>query len=225
VENNGYQWVGNDVTDIETKFYIINANESPNAWVRNYRLCQYFIASTLHDQLNTTKAVPPPIYTLYIPGTHYSPASTISKLSIKQIGSVMPSLALIHASEEKKTIPGTPFSPEGGQFYIPDAWEITIGFMDLVLPSRQTHFYGMNSNRIEFQAITPPGSGDPLDVNPYVSNELPTAYAAEGNSDVYGERSAHSLFTLGDTNEITGPSRNNTNDQSKIPVKTGGLTE
>lgn len=188
-ENTRRMWAGNDVVDVKTKFYLINTNATPYAWVKNYRLIQYLIVVCLHDQMNTTKAVPPPLYTMYIPGMRYSPACVISSLKIRQIGSVMPYDILAHESKtmtETKKVNGpilgnNDFSPEGNTLYIPDAWEIEIGFKDLVLQSRQTHLYGMNTRRREFQAITPEGSSDPIDPCVYTQIQR-TGIANDGKS-------------------------------------------
>lgn len=202
-ENGRMLWEGATVTDITTKFYIINTNATPYTWHENYKLCQYLIVSCLHDQMNTTKATPPPIYTMYIPGMRYSPACVISSLKIRQIGSVMPWRVLCKHSEAMTTQkePRLPllgrqdFKPEHDTIYIPDAWEIEIGFQDLVKPSRQTHLYGMSPvRRKDFQAITPPGSPRPID--PCVYSDM---YEVTGMMDMsnIGLHKAQSGATYG----------------------------
>ena len=198
-ENTRQEWGGNEIADVTTKVYLINTNATPYAWVKNYRLIQYLIVVCLHDQMNTTKAVPPPIYTMYIPGMRYSPACVISSLKIRQIGSVMPYDILRHESKcmtQSKEAPSpilgaSDFTPEGDTLYIPDAWEIEIGFKDLVVQSRQTHLYGMNTRRRDFQAITPPGTSTPIDPCVY-SQTLRTGYeigSVAGNALTHGMQS------------------------------------
>lgn len=226
VENNGMQWTTNESEDVTTKFYLINTNATPQTWIKNYNFCQYLIVSCLHDQMNTTKAVPPPIYTMYIPGMRYSPACAISKLSIKQIGSVMTYSALGAAGGTGAPSPGTgAFNPENDVIYIPDAWEIEISFCDLVMPSRQTHLYGMNpARRKDFQAITPAGSNAPLDTCVYTDREL-LSTGKEDNAPGYETRSGAALFDLNDINQITGVVKDDTTNQADIPWKDGRLLD
>ena len=205
VQNAGFEWQQGEVQDIQTKFYLINTNSTPKEWIKNYRMCQYLITSCLHDQMNTTKATPPPIYTMYIPGMRYAPATVISELEIKQIGSVMPykvmkEQAKMGGMEAPEPSPplNPKYEPSDEHLYIPDAWEITISFKDLVMASRQTHLFGMNPNRYNVQALTTAGGTDSLDEAEYgVYMQVPELSEAGYSNDViYEKQNGAALFDL-----------------------------
>lgn len=198
VENTAERWKITNVTPVSTKFSLINTNSNPESWMKNYRFCQYLKAACLHDQRNTTKASPPPIYTLLVPGIIYSPACYISGLEIKQKGSVMPMNVLLRFADGATPALKPPYEPETYQeIYIPDSWEIQIDFKWLVVPSRQTQIYGMNSKRWKVPAITDAAGRKPMDLRygAYTqAGELGRAGAT--NAGVYGIQSKAQLFDL-----------------------------
>lgn len=198
VENTAERWKNTDVTPVSTKFSLINTNSNPEAWMKNYRFCQYLKAACLHDQRNTTKASPPPIYTLLIPGLIYSPACYMSGLEIKQKGSVMPMNVLLRFADGAPPPLKPPYEPASYQeIYIPDSWEIKIDFKWLVMPSRQTQIYGMNAMRWKVPAITDAGGDTPMDLTygAYsIGNELGQEPA--DNAALYNTQSNAKLFDL-----------------------------
>jgi len=198
VENTAERWQGTDVQPVSTKFSLINTNSNPESWMKNYRFCQYLKAACLHDQRNTTKASPPPIYTLLIPGMIYSPACYISGLEIKQKGSVMPLNVLLRLTDEKAPALKPPYEPETYQeIYIPDSWEIKIDFKWLVIPSRQTQIYGMNTMRWKVPAITN-AWGDEAKDEMYGFYDLREEFGIQGaeNAALYYEQSNAKLFDM-----------------------------
>lgn len=198
VENTARRWKGTDVQAVSTKFSLINTNSNPESWMKNYRFCQYLKAACLHDQRNTTKASPPPIYTLLIPGMIYSPACFISGLEIKQKGSVMPLNVLLKLTDDAPPKLNPPYEPQSYQeIYIPDSWEIKIDFSWLVLPSRQTQIYGMNYMRWEVPAITN-AYGDMAMDKMYGSYLLGEEFGMQGadNAALYETQSNAKLFDM-----------------------------
>lgn len=198
VENTAERWHKTDVKAVETKFSLINTNSEPESWIKNYRFCQYLRAACLHDQRNVTKASPPPIYTMLIPGMIYSPACYMSELKIKQVGSVMPLSVLARLSNGAIPALNPVYEPNYKQIYIPDSWEITMGFSWLVMPSRQTQIYGINNMRYEIPAITNPLGDESRDLAGYgfylIGEEF--GQQAADNAGLYETQSNAKLFDL-----------------------------
>lgn len=110
-------WKGSGRAEISYNITLFNTtgSRSEESIKKNKQLINRLISSTLHDQISHVTASPPAIYTLSIPGVRYSPACTISSISVENIGT------MIRRNQEA----------------IPEAYKVTFILSELISESRQ----------------------------------------------------------------------------------------
>jgi hypothetical protein len=112
----------NDRT-INISFVLYNTL-SQEEWVDNLDLIQILMSQNLFNKRDYTTGVPPVFYTVLIPGQYFCYAASVTNFKVEHLGNQR----LLNY---------------GGEFIIPDAYQIDITLTELVKPSKN-----------QFQAIT-----------------------------------------------------------------------
>lgn len=117
-------WQSHDYRTINVKFPLFNTVRSTD-WIANRGLCWTLVNQNLFSKVNMVVGVPPVYYELFIPGQHYSYAASMTNLTIHNRGNMR------KLSDGNKAC------------IVPDAYEVSMTFTDMVMPSRNL-FQQMN---------------------------------------------------------------------------------
>lgn len=121
-------YAGTSETGFTISFVLVNTfmgNDGKTAQRvgQNYNFIRTFISQNLHVQDNVLTITPPCLYQALIPGVRYSPVCVVQSLEILNKGNITPGSAMgLEGTLAEKNIP--------------DAWEVTIQFKDLINESR-----------------------------------------------------------------------------------------
>lgn len=116
--NKPKQWTGAEPATYVIQFSLFNTIGDRD-YVRNDNFLKRLRMSVSHSQVNMMVALPPAIFTVSIPGVRYSPAATITGLSIENQGQI------------------NQLNKGANAINVPDAYKVQITITELILESRQ----------------------------------------------------------------------------------------
>lgn len=94
--------------------------------IKNKKFLEQFIHDNLHAMNGYLAITPPLIYEVFIPGVRWSPAATVSSLTVNNKGTLN--------QNHGNILPGMPKN-----YIYPDAWEVTVGITELIAESQQIY--------------------------------------------------------------------------------------
>lgn len=137
----------------DINFSLLNTIDEVGLFYNKFFL-ELFISQNLHVQHNALTITPPCLYEVYIPGVRWSPVAVVSNLTVTNIGTL-------------NRIPNV----GGGNYIVPDAWNIQIQIQELINESRD----------IYLDAIVGRGSGADMSIRVIESAaDTPVGQAAQG---------------------------------------------
>lgn len=123
-------YVGPQPMQYSFTFHLINTNADTGSGYdiittvnKNKMFLEKFIEDNLHDLNGSFSITPPLIYEVKIPGIRWSPAATITGLTVNNKGTLNKNVDGI--------IPG-----ETSEYIYPDAWEVTVTITELINESK-----------------------------------------------------------------------------------------
>jgi len=115
-------WQSHDYRTITIKFPLFNIVAEAD-WKKNRDLIRQIISNSLFTKRDFITGLPPVYYEIEIPGVHYSFAASLNNVVINNRGN-------IHRLDD------------GGKAnLVPDAYEVNLTFVDLVMPSRNLYAF------------------------------------------------------------------------------------
>lgn len=114
-------YAGADHYSYDLQFSLLNTIDEQGV-LNNKRFLETFIKQNLHVQHNVLTITPPCLYEIYVPGVRWSPVAVISNLTIVNRGTL-------------NRIPAV----GGGNYIVPDAWEVRIQMQELINESRKIY--------------------------------------------------------------------------------------
>jgi hypothetical protein len=116
-------WQSHDYRTITIKFPLFNIVAEAD-WKKNRDLIRQIISNSLFRKRDFITGIPPVFYEIEIPGVHYSHAASLNNIVINNRGN-------IHRLQDGNKAANL----------IPDAYEVNLTFVDLVMPSRNLYQY------------------------------------------------------------------------------------
>jgi hypothetical protein len=111
-------WQSHDFRTIEIKFPLFNT-VAEDDWKRNRTLIWVILNNSLFVKRDFITGIPPVYYEILIPGQHYSFAACMTNFTVYNRGNM----------RKLKDV-------NGKDAIVPDAYEVSMTFTDLVMPSR-----------------------------------------------------------------------------------------
>jgi hypothetical protein len=126
IQPEGY--AGSSKYGYDVRFSLINTAGTLNDIAKNKRFLELITKQNLHVTHNWFNTIPPCLYSAHIPGIRWSPICTMTGLAVKNVGT----MNRIHAHGFNGHI-------------IPDAWEITLSFRELLREDYDIYKDGIES--------------------------------------------------------------------------------
>ena len=114
-------WTGANPQVFNIQFDLLNTIDEAGV-KQNREFLETFIKQNLHVQHNVLTISPPCLYEVYIPGIRWSPVAVVSNLTVTNKGTL-------------NRIPEV----MGGNYIVPDAWEVNIQMQELLIESRNLY--------------------------------------------------------------------------------------
>jgi len=111
-------WQSHDFRTIEVKFPLFNT-VAEDDWKKNRTLIWVILNNSLFVKRDFITGIPPVYYEILIPGQHYSYAACMTNFTVYNRGNMRKLL-----------------DTNGKDAIVPDAYEVSMTFTDLVMPSR-----------------------------------------------------------------------------------------
>ena len=122
-------WDSHERRSIVVKFPLFNTY-GPDDWIQNRQLCELLVNQNLYNKRDFITSVPPVFYELLVVGQHYSYASCVTNLTIRNRGNMRI------------------LTDDNGKWYnVPDVYEINITLLDMVMPSKNM-FQAINNQPV-----------------------------------------------------------------------------
>lgn len=111
-------WSQHDFRVTTVSFTLFNTYNATD-WKKNRELCKLLVNQNLFNKRDFITGIPPVFYELYVPGQHYSIASFIEKLTVRNRGNMR-----------------REFDEKNIECNVPDAYQVEIVLKDMVMPSK-----------------------------------------------------------------------------------------
>jgi len=122
-------WDSHERRSITVKFPLFNTY-GPDDWIQNRQLCELLVNQNLYNKRDFITSVPPVFYELLVVGQHYSYASCVTNLTIRNRGN----MRLLNDNA-------------GKVYNVPDVYEVSITLLDMVMPSKNM-FQAINNQPV-----------------------------------------------------------------------------